>query len=102
MPRTCAILIAESNLLLRKKGADVLTRHPHVWCVVQVNDMAGLMRGAADLDPDIIVADLNIFTEQGWKPTRILSCEAERKAAGIFSFLVSPGDGGSTEKGTKR
>lgn len=64
MPRACAILLAEPNFLLREKIAGVLARHKYVWCMVQVDDQEGLVRGAADLCPDIILVDLCMAQER--------------------------------------
>jgi DNA-binding NarL/FixJ family response regulator len=64
MPRACAVLLAEPNFLLREKIAGVLARHKYVWCVVQVDDQGGLVRGAANLCPDIILVDLGMAQDR--------------------------------------
>lgn len=63
MRRTFSILLAEPNLMLREKIANVLSRNERIWCVVQVDGTEGLARGASRLKPDFILADLSILKE---------------------------------------
>lgn len=64
MPRSFSILLAEPSLLLREKIAGVLARERNVWCVVQVEGRSGLVRGATDLQPDFILADLGMLKDR--------------------------------------
>jgi len=58
MSRSYSILLAEPNPLLREKIAGVLARDKKIWCVTQVDGRSGLVRGAARIQPDFILADL--------------------------------------------
>ncbi len=63
MPTSISILLAEPNLLLREKIAGVLARKSQVWCVHQVDVSSGLLRGACDFQPDLILADLGALKD---------------------------------------
>ena len=58
-----SIIVAEPNLLLREKIAGVLTRNNRVWCVVQVSRKDELVRAAAQINPDFILADVSILRD---------------------------------------
>ena len=59
-----SILLAESNSILREKIAGLLTRQEKVWCVVQVSGREELLRGAANIQPDFILASVSILNDQ--------------------------------------
>lgn len=58
-----SVVLAEPNALLREKIAGVIGRHAAVWCVVQVPSGEALLRGAEDLGPDLVLADLPILLD---------------------------------------
>lgn len=63
MSRSFSILLAEPSVLLREKIAGVLARERNIWCVVQVEGQNGLVRGAVDLQPDFILAELGLLKD---------------------------------------
>lgn len=61
MQRTCSILLAEPNGLLREKIAGILSRQACVWGVLLVSGSDGLCAGAEALRPDLILVDLALL-----------------------------------------
>jgi len=59
--RMFSVLLAEPNLVLREKIANVLARNERIWCVIQVDGTDGLARCAGRLEPDLILADLSML-----------------------------------------
>lgn len=68
MARSVSILLAEPNALLREKLAGLLARREEVWCVVQVGVASGLVRAAAEVRPNLILADLQMLRDVGTVP----------------------------------
>ena len=58
------ILLAEPNLILQEKIAGILIRQKNVWCVVQVNGRDELLRGAANIQPDFILAGIAVLNDR--------------------------------------
>lgn len=58
-----SVLVAEPNAWLGGKTAGLLGREDSVWCVAQVADREGLLRGAALLQPEVVLADLGLLQE---------------------------------------
>lgn len=70
-------MLAENNAILREKIAGLLTRQEKVWCVVQVNGRRELLRGAVNIQPDFILANISILNDQKTIDTlkeSVLSC----------------------------
>jgi DNA-binding NarL/FixJ family response regulator len=63
--RSVSALVAEPSRLLCEKTAGLLSRYDRVWCVTQVSDAASLLRAAAILQPELVLADLVILREAG-------------------------------------
>jgi DNA-binding NarL/FixJ family response regulator len=80
MQRTCSILLAEPNELLREKMAGILSRQAGVWGVLQVASREGMCAGAEALRPDLILVDLALLQAREpvlalrriWTQSRIL------------------------------
>lgn len=77
MSRTYSILLAEPGLLLREKIAGVLARDSRIWCVTQVVGRDALLRGAARIRPDFILADLAILNDPDFlRQIKQASCDS--------------------------
>lgn len=75
MPRTYSILLGEPSLLLREKIAGILARDQRIWCVTQVVGREALLRGAARIQPDFILADLAILNDpDALQQIKLVSC----------------------------
>jgi len=88
MARSFSILIAEPNLLLREKIAGVLARDECIWCVTQVDGCGGLARGAVNLQPDFILADLSFLKI----PETVTNIRRSSGASRIFALVDSEMD----------
>jgi len=59
-----SIILAEPSPFLREKLAGILSRQADVWCVLQVSTAEGLLRGSAEHQPDLVLADLSLFADR--------------------------------------
>jgi DNA-binding NarL/FixJ family response regulator len=70
--RRYAVLVAEPNVLVKEKIANLIGRHDDVWCVAEVGEgLEVLLEAARRLQPDIVLADLAVWRTAG-------ACEAVR------------------------
>ncbi len=60
-----SIILAEPNPFLREKIAGILSRQKNVWCVLQVGNREGLVRGSLEHQPSMVLADISLLADRG-------------------------------------
>jgi len=84
-----SILLAEAIPLLREKISGILGRTKDIWCVIQVNGTADLLRGAMVSQPDFILADFTMLNDHQ-NVTLLRNCTDSCKIIAMTDVVTGP------------
>ncbi len=89
MARICSILLADPNVFLREKIAEILSRQDNVGCVMQVGDPEPLLREARLNRPDLVLADIGLLAGRDLV-VRLMDCCPRARIVAMVDTCSEP------------